>query len=672
MTISDPRQTRAFAHRETTEAWAAREEIDFGAALSILWRGKVLVGASLFAAACLGGVYASILATPVYRATSVVILEPNQEQIVDLKSVAAGLSGDTSEINSELEVLRSRGLMGTVAATLDLANDPEFNSELKPLSAATRLRSIFTFHAPNPTNPDPQQTQDRVISALLSQVSVSNIRSSLVFRITAASTDPVKSAEIADAVAEAYIADQVAVKRDATTQATGWLATQVHDLETKLQNAESKVARYNANTELVSTEALRLLERQAKDLRERMYAAKDAKASLISDLEKDQHAQKATEGQEQKNRELARLDSQLASLRTSEQGLMRQIDLQNKDLITLQQLEREAEATRVLYEYFLTRFNETSAQDGIQQPDSRILSRAVIPVRPSEPQRFRILALASVSGLVIGVLMVLLRARLRDSFHTVDEIETATGYTVLGQIPNLQKKTRGELLPELLHNPTSAAAEAVRNLRTSLLLSQADDPPQVVLSASAMPGDGKTTNALALAQSLVGVGRRVLLLGADIRANTLAEYLPGLPRGNLELVLLSETNLQDAIYRPAPFGFDVLSGTSTHQNAADLFASKTFAALIATLRENYDYIVIDSPPLLAVPDARLLADSVDAILFSVLWGKTGKAQVREALRLLHNAGQPIAGFVFSKVSPSALRPYGYGTYQPSAAVPSTQ
>ncbi|MEL7258403.1 MAG: polysaccharide biosynthesis tyrosine autokinase [Pseudomonadota bacterium] len=657
MTVSDPRQRRSFYTLNQSGPKPDQEEINFGAILTSLWRGKWIIALSCVLVSAMSAYYAIGIATPIYRATSVIILEPNQEQIVDLQSVAAGLSGDASEINSELEVLRSRSLMGKVAAQLDLARDPEFNQSLAPPSWLTRAKSLlFSNSSGDPIDTDLRRNEDRVISALLSQVTVSNVRASLVFRITATSTHPEKSAAIADAIAEAYVTDQVTVKRDATRQATAWLSAQVEELEQTLQDAESKVAYFNANTELISANALRLLERQAKELRERIVAATGAKTNLTAVLNND------TSEFTEKQQDLTRINRQLASLRASEQDLMRQISSQNQDLITLQQLTREAEASRVLYEYFLARFNETAAQQGIQQADSRILSRAVVPVHPSEPRTLRILTLSGLAGLALGMLIVLLRERLRNSFQTLQDIEITTGYPVLGQIPALPTRARPKLLASLIDNPTSAAAEAIRNLRTSLLMSAPDHPPQVIVSTSALPGEGKTTNALALAHSLTGLNRRVLLLGADIRASTLPEYFRELPETGLISVLLNEARLEDAIYKPPELEIDILTGAPATRNAADLFASEAFTNLIETLRGQYDHIIIDTPPVLAVPDARLIARSADAILFTVLWNKTGKAQVKEALRLFHSTGQRITGLIFARVSATALRPYGYDTY----------
>jgi len=329
-------------------------------------------------------------------------------------------------------------------------------------------------------------------------------------------------------------------------------------------------------------------------------------------------------------------------------------------LIQLQQLTREAEAIRLLYEYFLTRLKETSAQQGIQQADSRILSNAVVPNIPASPRKSLILAMSGILGLMIGVGLVLLREARNSGFRTARDLEVHTGYTVMGQIPMIPARTRKKILKYLHSKPTSAAAESVRNLRTSVLLSNVDNPPKVILSTSSVPGEGKTTNSLALAHNLVGLGKSVLLIEGDIRRRTFSEYFDDLPEKGLVAALAGDQTLQESLHYSVELGADILIGEKTSVNAADLFSSDKFKALIKTVRAQYDVVIIDSPPVLVVPDARILAQVSDAVLFSVHWDKTTRHQVDEALRLFHNSNQRITGLVLSQINAKQMKKYGYG------------
>ncbi|MEP2683896.1 MAG: polysaccharide biosynthesis tyrosine autokinase [Sulfitobacter sp.] len=688
---------RDSGHQAPSASTSADEDvIDLGALFSTLWRGKWLIALGVLVALLIGGYYAYIAATPLYRSTAVVILETNQDQIVDLQSVVGGLSGDTSEVNSEVEVLRARSLMRKVVDRLDLTRDPEFNVELQPESLKSQIKSLVGLGAPATVlspEQEEQRIRDAVISKLLEAVTVRNVPLSLVFQVTVETESARKSALIADTIVDLYILNQIEVKFEATEQATLWLSERVAALQTKLEEAEAKASEFSAATELVSVEGLRALERQIKELRDRIATAQVNRSTQENRIEVMEEAGSRAEQADASNdpqlerflprvesdpeiaeafdtrfqivlqrsrSDLARADQQLAALRASEAELSAQISRQNEDLITLQQLTREAEATRVLYEYFLSRLNETSAQQGIQQADSRILSDAVVPNQPSAPRKSLILAMSAILGLLLSAGLILLREMRNNSFRTARELEGTTGYTVLGQIPAMPAASRAKVLQYLSDKPTSAAAEAVRNLRTSLMLSNVDNPPKVVISTSSVPGEGKTTNSLALAQNLLGLGKRVLLVEGDIRRRTLHQYFKDMPDKGIVSVLSGELALKDAIHRTQGFGADILGGEKSSTNAADLFASDRFRALIEEAREAYDMVIIDTPPVLVVPDARIIADQADAIIFTVQWDKTSKTQVEESLRMFHNSGQRITGLVLSQISPKGMKRYGYG------------
>jgi len=680
---------------------AEDDTIDIAALIGTLWRGKWLIAFVTICAMGLAIYYAYFKAVPMYRSTAVVILDTKQDNFAGLPSIAGGLSGDNTEVNTEVEVLRSRGLAEKVVERLNLIEDPEFNSELREPSLIGRgikaVKSVFGSGMSEEMAQSEALRQNRirdnVTEQLLRKLSVSNIRQSLVFNISVETQSPVKSAKIADTFAEIYIRNQLEVKFTATDQATEWLSNRVSELQIELETAEKKVKSFTAQTQLVSLEGLEALERQIKDMRDRisnaeiskielettlsaldqaqtteekLAAAKDATLTRIArDGLTSEASKKAFNARYQTILDRVRIDTarteqQLITLRLSEAELGRQVASQGEDLILLQQLTRESEATRLLYEYFLTRLKETSAQEGIQKADSRILSHAVVPGGPSAPKKTQIVALAMIIGAMIGAGIVLLREYRMSTFRTAGELENHTGVNVLGQVPLIPTRTRQDTLQYLSEKPTSAAAEAIRNLRTSLMLSNMDKKPQVIVSTSSIPGEGKTTVSLSLAKYLSGLGKSVLLIEGDIRRRTLNEYFPTLPTTGIASVLNQDVDFADAIHRPKGFDVDVLAGEKTNVNAADIFSSDTFKAFIVEMRKRYDFIIIDTPPILVVPDARIISESADAILFSVKWDSTSRALVDESMRMFHNSNQRITGFVLSQIDEKGMRKYGYG------------
>ena len=218
------------------------DTIDVGALLATLWRGKWLIALVTLASMLLAGYYVYGVAVPKYRSTSVVVLETKEDSVVDLKAVVGGFSGDSTEVNTEVEVIRSRGLVGKVVDRLNLVNDPEFNVALREPSligsTLSRIRTIMGLGQDTDIALDPEleknRVKDSVVAALLDRVSVSNVRQSLVFNITVETESPTKSALIANTIAESYILNQIEVKFEATEKATEWLSNRVSELQIEL------------------------------------------------------------------------------------------------------------------------------------------------------------------------------------------------------------------------------------------------------------------------------------------------------------------------------------------------------------------------------------------------------------------------------------------------------
>ena len=538
--------------------------------------------------------------------------------------------------------------------------------------------------------------RDKTIDALREALSASVQRDTYVFTISATTEDADKSARIVNALAETYIAEQIAVKFEATEQAVDWLSTRVTELETDLREREDALKQARAETDLISPEALEGLNVQAKDLRERlaeMRARADAArddASRLRDLrdDGDRAALVGATGDPALQRLLAairsgdegaaamfdqrgdalvataetvhdRLRGQADALAESFRALQDRIDRQSEDLTRIEQMAREVEATRTLYETFLTRLKETTIQRGLQQADSRVLSDAILGEKVA-PRTALILALSLVLGLMVGAAIVLFRQFMHNTFRSAEELETATGLPVLGQIPKMPIKARNDLIGYLRDKPTSAPAEAIRNLRTSLLLSDIDNPPKVIMSTSSLPGEGKTTQAISLTQNLSGLGKKVLLIEGDIRRRTLGQYFSDVPAGGILTALAGEVPLHEVVFHDDRLGADVLMGEKSRANAADLFSSDSFANFIGKARDAYDFVIIDTPPVLVVPDARVIGQRVDAILFSVAWDKTLRAQVVAALREFESVNLRVTGIAMCQIDPRGMRRYGYG------------
>lgn len=690
----------AVAPRLHFPASGADDEIDLLALVRTLWRGKWWIGFFSILGVVLAAYYLTEMAVPKYRATAVVALNDQQAQVVDIQSVVSGFGGDTSAVNTEAEVLKSRILAETVVERLGLMENPEFNPALESgEDGGFSLGRVIGFvketvlgqveeDEPMPVAVQKTLTIDNVLSA----ISVSNVRQSYVFRITAETEDPELSRDLANTTAEAYLQSQLEAKFEATERATQWLTERVAELQVELENSEQAVKDFSVQTDLISPTALQELEVQIKDIRDRIVDTRANISALETRLDGARaatdiaelrtatgesaavlRATNADEFELRKSQSVRRLElnlqrsqSQLAALETSLANLEESTSQQAQDLVALRQLEREAQASRLIYEHFLSRLKETSVQQGVQEADARILSFASPPLAASSPRVAVTLALALLLGAFFGAALMLLREMTTSTFRFAEFVEEELGYPVIGQVPVMPYRRRKKVIKYLIEKPTSAVAEAIRNVRTTLLLKDVDNPPQVFVSTSSVASEGKTTLSVALAANFASMGRSVLLIEGDIRRRTFGEYFDIPHVQGLVSVLTNGVPLEEATYRDAKTNLDVLQGEQSSVNAADLYASQKFRTLVEMARAKYDYVIIDTPPALMVPDARIVARVADAVVFTVKWDDTPKSQVRRALRLFQSVGLKVDGIVLSQINPKRMRAYGYGDYGDSA------
>lgn len=677
--------------------------IDIAQIQTILWHGKWLILGITTLAAVLAAYFAFFVATPLYQSTAHLALDMDSSTIVDIDSIVSGVSSEEEAINTELEVIESRALLLKLIDQMNLMEDPEFNASLRPdpLIDAGRIvdgiKGIIGM--PMDEAPSMSEYEKRLVVAqdLRKKISTSAKPNTYIFSITAKTADPQKSADIANTLADIYLRDSIQVKFDTSQFATEYLAERVADLEIELNEKEDAIKDLRAETELVNLDALEALSARSKTLR-RLYTeseltadeleAKDTRvlglvealdyralsaeygepadlfdlsnraeagdaAAASSFMEKIETLRQADILQARRSRQ------QAESLLVSYQEIEDEIAIQNEDLIELNQLVREAEATKVLYGTFLSRFKEASIQTGLLRADSRILDAAIPGVQVA-PRKTIIMAGAIFIGLFISVIIIALRLMMKNTFRNSHDLESFTGVNVLGQIPLLPVRRRGELLDYLKSKPASAATEAVRNMRTSILMSNIDRTPQVIMSTSSIPGEGKTTQSVSLAFNLAGLNKKVLLIEGDIRRLTLDLYFDNKKSaGSLLSVVSGEHDVKSAVYHDEEHGFDVLMGASSSLNAADFFSSEKFENFLESLREEYDFIIIDTPPVLVVPDARVLGQMVDSVIYSVKWDSTNKLQVLGGLKQLSSVGIPLTGLVLCQIDPKRMKRYGY-------------
>jgi capsular exopolysaccharide synthesis family protein len=388
---------------------------------------------------------------------------------------------------------------------------------------------------------------------------------------------------------------------------------------------------------------------------------------------------------------IVRLESEFREARQREQLLAQALEQQKAEVNQMSErmvqysiLKREAEANKALYDGLLTKLKEAGISAGLRSSNIRVVDPAMIPTYPSRPAKTRNIILSFLIGLVGGIGLALAREYMDNTVKTPDDIETLARLPSLAVVPAFSEANPDRAQAKLLkgvssnghdkrielvaqHLPKSQMSEAFRALRTALLLSQADHPPQVILVTSALPREGKTTSAANLAVTLAQLGDRTLIIDADLRKPGvgrllnlgsgkyagLSSYLAGV--SSLELV---------TIQHPAIPNLSAIPTGPLPPNPADLLSSHKLAEAIAELRTKFKFIVIDSPPIMAATDAVILSVRADGVLLVVRSGETPKEAFTRTRDLLLSVKCHILGVVLNAVDSTAPDYYYSYRYYP--------
>lgn len=601
--------------------------------------------------------------------------------------------------------------------------------ELEDLLIASGLRNP----PGPPPNPDVANAfLGRVVIAnVLGGLRLRPVEGSQVIEISFVAGSPNLAAAVVNAVAEQYIVDQLEGKLETFRSATAWLTDRVAELQSRVEDAEAAIIAARARlTEQAgsSLEAIRSqlvalnsargearsevsrIEAQYTRLRDAMAA--DGEVDALTEVRNSEtiSALRAREAElvtrdedlaatlrpshptrtrvaEDLRQVRADIDSEvvrileglrvdLAAAQELETRLIADIRvLEEQELrlstesVEIQNLEREAQASRILYENLLSRLQETNAQEDLQTADARILTPAEAPLAPITTAKNRTLATSLILGAALGIGLVFLLDRLNNTYRSPMHLEQMAGHPVLATIPTVgARMKRSDVISVLRKKPNSSLAESIRNLRTSILFSNVDEPPRVVMFSSSVPREGKSTTSMLMALTSRQMGKSAVIVDCDLRMPALAKLLKVGDTGPGLLSVINETaTVEEAIYIEPDTGLHVLMTRPAERaakiNAADVLASARFRHLVAELAKTYDLVVLDAPPTLVVADARILSALADAVVFAVRWDSTPRSAVKEGLRELHSVNARITGLVMTMVNEDRASKYAYDGYR---------
>jgi succinoglycan biosynthesis transport protein ExoP len=562
-----------------------------------------------------------------------------------------------------------------------------------------------------------QKLHEKVVDNVLKGLSVKRAGLTYIINVNYESEQPAKAAQIANKFAELYLLEQLEAKFDATQQATTWLNTRLNELRGQVQADDAAVQQYKISNNLLSASGTSLTEQEISNYNQtlaqsRAQVAEDearlntAKQQLargstgedvgealsspviqnlrqqrtevsakVADLQGrygDRHPEMLKAKRQlddidaQIHAEIQRIISNLeAKVQVSRQrsgamagslgGAKGTLAANNRAMVHLNELQRTADASRTLYESYLGRYKETSTQQGIEQSDARVVSKAKIPNSQSSPKVALNLALGLLLGLGAGVGAIALAETLDAGLATAEDVERRLETAYLGAIPLLSSVAEESNLgpiDQVVAKPLSAFSEAFRNLRASILYSRLGEPVKVVAVTSSLPGEGKTTTSICLG--------RVIIVDCDLRRRTVNRMLGAEPKVGLLEVLSGEATLQQAISIDADTGAHFLPLAKTAFTPKDVFGTTAMDRLLDDLRARYDMVILDTAPILPVADTRVLAPKADVVLFLARWRKTPQHAIEAAFRLLAGTGAHLGGVALTQMDMKQQSKYGYG------------
>lgn len=696
------------------------DEIDLLAYWHVLVKRRRLIIGVLAAVVALA-LLVTLLATPVYRATTVLQLDKEGVRVIQVDGLQPGDERglDPTFLQTQYELIKSRSLAERVANELNL--DPK---ELERLADEGWLGRMLDLLKPKrkkqgaagEAGNSPASSRNdfqEAVKFIAGSLSVEPIRNSRLVRINFDSTSPEFAARAANAIAEGYIAAGLERRFGASSYAKTYLEDQLRLTKAKLEDSERKLVEFAQKESLVNTgeQGQSLAAQNLTQLNAALATAQDQR------IRAQARWQQASSGamppdmlsnsnvralQQQKGQlqaqyqlklqtfkpdypEMLQLKSQIdeldrqiatelggirASVKAEYDAAVRQEQMLTGQIAALRTqaldvdgrsiqyniLKREVDTNRQLYDGLLQRYKEVGVAGDVRANNISIIDRAEVPTSRFKPSLTLNLAIGLLLGGVLGVLLAFLLEFLDDTLKTPEDIEQKLKLPVLGVIPKLGPK---ENVAEVAANPQSAFSEAYRSVRTALQFATDHGVPKTLLVTSSGPGEGKSTTALALARNLTQLGKRVLLVDADLRNPSLHKTLGLRPEFGLSNLLAGACAFNAAVQETGDERLQVILAGPLPPNPAELLSGSKLVSLLTVGGERYDHVILDGPPVLGLADAPILANAIDGTLLVVNSAKAKISAAQSALKRLLAARARVIGGLLTKYD-ARTAGYGYG------------
>ena len=665
--------------------------------LRVLQRWWWLIGAIILLGLLITGYFVS-RTTPVYMASSVLEVKQQERQILDQNSEVEDFVVDSEFFNTQVELLKSDTLAGDIIDQYNLISDSDLS-----IPEGTRV-----------------EKRRAAINKFSNKLKVSAVGRSRLIKVSFEHTNPEMAARISNAVTESFVTYNLERKYNATSYARDFIEDRLKTTKDILEKSERELANYATVNDLVTvkdaqgnvspgflaSESLIALNAellaartQRIELEKKFTIAQSSQAPVNvsdgrvlaelrrehTDLTAEYIEKRATYVPEfplmkelqsridyiaqQIENETTLLEGQGLSLLKADYdiALGSEQDLQNRfnelkssfeDIrdksVEYNILKREVDTNRSQYDALLQRLKEVSIADEIGSNLISLVDRAETPARPFKPRLLFSLLIAGFLSSLLGTALVFAIEFIDDRIKTPEHVKQKLGTVLMGVIPRDKNPKK---IMNSLDDPTSALAEAYSSLRTNLQFSGPDGGPKIIHITSTRSGEGKSVTSLGLALRYAGLGDRVLLVDADMR-------LPTFKRGvdesiGLSGLLTSRDNIADNLLETKYQNLDLLPSGANVPNPSEILSTYRLGEIMEYIRSKYNYIIVDSPPVMGLADAPILAANCDASLLVVEGASTRTPAVKSTLERLSVSGVKVLGVVLTKYT---LQSKGYLNY----------
>jgi tyrosine-protein kinase Etk/Wzc len=551
---------------------------------------------------------------------------------------------DRYRVEDEDGVLLVRGVVGQAA------NDNGVSLFVSAIKA--HAKAHFTLM---------KRPWQQVVAVLQKSLSVTEKgKKTGILRIAYQSDDSQQAMQIVDAVAHAYLRQNVERKSEEASRALVFLQQQLPEVRARMDASESALNSYRLQQGSVDIgiETQGILS-QLVDLDGRLSAI-DLKRAEMTERFQSQHPI------------MQALDKQTAKLKQEKLVLSKKISNLPETEQKILTLTRDVKVNTELYTALLDKTQELKVVKAGTIGNVRIIDLAVKPFAPVKPKKGLIIALGLVSGLFLGVLLVFMRQAMRSGVEDPEVIEQELGLSVYASIPHsetqeslakmIRKKLHLGKAPSLLacKHPKDLAIEGLRSMRTNLRFSLLDSNNNIVVLSGPSPDLGKSFVSSNLAYVLADAGQRVLLIDGDMRKGHLHDYFGMGRESGLSGLLAGEKTLAQAIHPTMHDKLFIMPTGIIPPNPAELLMSPRFEEMLETVSADYDIVFIDTPPVLAVTDAAVIARRAGAFFMLLRSGKNPMREIKQAVRHIKNSGIDVSGVLLNDIMPK--KGYGYGNY----------